>query len=415
MYCTLRFDLLMKMHESDIRAIITKDPCHQLVWFLDACYRNQVMDERRLSDMQGYLATVSPGGPVYGEIGMVLYSDFVTQIFSLQLFNNIAHPDSAKPHKTEHSLRWVATRLKHGMLAQKMLETRVFEEVEYDRNLVRGFMSTLRRIVASDTRRNRDLHHRYPDQPTDLVGFDYHPQGDDQGADGSDTLPLIEELNQTVAVDEVAIRIFSQYTLDRLLRLDLPALTQALPVYSLYLASTAGDMNVDKSSDRAEAAIRSVWEAFIQSFVSCIIADLRPLYVPILKYGRLHEILIDRFLVASAETSPFALRQVFRLCTYLQSHLLSAHSNLSDGLSSEHRTDAFRLIAEWAEDACRVGLGHLASGAGGTPLLPEVRTELVAAAQTLVQKSPPAAGAHQLTLRSCPHVKAFLDAGTGQP
>ncbi|ORX74647.1 hypothetical protein DL89DRAFT_320121 [Linderina pennispora] len=49
---TLRLDLAMVMHDSDVSVIIESDVCHGLAWSLDACIMRQTMDPRRVLELQ---------------------------------------------------------------------------------------------------------------------------------------------------------------------------------------------------------------------------------------------------------------------------------------------------------------------------------------------------------------------------
>ncbi len=60
-YCTLRAELLMALHDSEIHDICSVDPCHKFTWCLDACIREKFVDSKRARELQGFLDGVRRG------------------------------------------------------------------------------------------------------------------------------------------------------------------------------------------------------------------------------------------------------------------------------------------------------------------------------------------------------------------
>ena len=54
-YCTLRSELLMAVHDLEIKDIKDIDPCHKFTWCLDACIRERVIEGKRTKELQGFL------------------------------------------------------------------------------------------------------------------------------------------------------------------------------------------------------------------------------------------------------------------------------------------------------------------------------------------------------------------------
>lgn len=54
-YCTLRSELLMAVHDLEIKDIKDVDPCHKFTWCLDACIREKVIEGKRTKELQGFL------------------------------------------------------------------------------------------------------------------------------------------------------------------------------------------------------------------------------------------------------------------------------------------------------------------------------------------------------------------------
>jgi len=58
-YCTLRAELLMAVHDTDIQEITSADPCHKFTWCLDACIRDRLIDSKRMRELHGFLDSMA--------------------------------------------------------------------------------------------------------------------------------------------------------------------------------------------------------------------------------------------------------------------------------------------------------------------------------------------------------------------
>jgi len=54
-YCTLRAEVLMALHDSDVQEIVSLDPCHKFAWCLDACIRERFVDLKRARELHAFL------------------------------------------------------------------------------------------------------------------------------------------------------------------------------------------------------------------------------------------------------------------------------------------------------------------------------------------------------------------------
>ena len=52
-YCTLRVSLVMELHETNVTEVTSMDECHKFVWCLDACIREQTVEQKRMKELQG--------------------------------------------------------------------------------------------------------------------------------------------------------------------------------------------------------------------------------------------------------------------------------------------------------------------------------------------------------------------------
>lgn len=54
-YCTLRSELLMAVHDLEVKDIKDIDPCHKFTWCLDACIREKNIEGKRIKELHGFL------------------------------------------------------------------------------------------------------------------------------------------------------------------------------------------------------------------------------------------------------------------------------------------------------------------------------------------------------------------------
>ena len=59
-FCTLRADVLMALHDLEIKIILDADPCHKFAWCLDACIREKFIDAKRGRELKLFLDGIKP-------------------------------------------------------------------------------------------------------------------------------------------------------------------------------------------------------------------------------------------------------------------------------------------------------------------------------------------------------------------
>jgi hypothetical protein len=60
-YCSLRRDLLMTMHDARVPSLEAIDKCYKLVWGLDSCVRADAVGVSQLREIHSFLGALSPG------------------------------------------------------------------------------------------------------------------------------------------------------------------------------------------------------------------------------------------------------------------------------------------------------------------------------------------------------------------
>ncbi|KAJ2815785.1 hypothetical protein IWW50_006718, partial [Coemansia erecta] len=120
---TLRLDLVMLMHENDISDITNDDICYGLAWPLDACITKQLVDYRRVHELQSYFDRFDNENMPYGEISLILsspYSRHILAQYLLSILEDIA-PESAVSQRYKE-LKFPRVLLTMGLSAQELIQ-----------------------------------------------------------------------------------------------------------------------------------------------------------------------------------------------------------------------------------------------------------------------------------------------------
>ncbi|KAJ1658790.1 hypothetical protein IWQ61_002035 [Dispira simplex] len=385
-YCAIRFDLLMKMHDKDLPEIYNSDPCYRLAWSLDACMRIS-MDDRRVHQMQKFFDSVPREDAMYGDIAMILYGHSVFNMFSHQVLQMIRRDCEVQASvQSNATLRWTTTIMKLGTRAQIMIQTRDFKIQRIEKEVTTKFIPALAQVVKSDLVREQARVRRRLEE--DKVDVDLGYWSEDEEPDEEDS-GKVEHLTDTeiaiIADNPVACAVFNQYILDRCRRLDLYALLQGLPVL---LASQPLTSNPES------------FLSLVQSMVTYLTSELQPLFGEFLTRPRLREVVVRHFFLRCVSENSLLLQQVFRLCSSFLALLTISPSAFSNPVTQPNKSEAFRVIIEWMEEACAKGQQHRQD--------PQA---VEACAQVIRQASITVGSAHNV-LRNQTHVRQFLESSS---
>ncbi|KAI7900306.1 cofactor of BRCA1-domain-containing protein [Cokeromyces recurvatus] len=80
--CSLRVDILMNFHENNCHQITDLDPCHQLIFILDTCVRNQNMDETITERIKECFDDVENGSTLYADFAMILMEPMISNFLA---------------------------------------------------------------------------------------------------------------------------------------------------------------------------------------------------------------------------------------------------------------------------------------------------------------------------------------------
>lgn len=152
-YCTLRAELLMAIHDLDIKEIKDVDPCHKFIWCLDACVRSQLIDSKKIKDLKGYMkAAKATEEQVLGDIAMVLFDPFAINVISKSIIKVLIHLVSTEAlPRSSSDLTFLLSLLQLGLGAWTMIDSQVFKENFLSNDLIVRFIPIVMGIMVEDS------------------------------------------------------------------------------------------------------------------------------------------------------------------------------------------------------------------------------------------------------------------------
>ncbi|EDV27449.1 uncharacterized protein TRIADDRAFT_13686, partial [Trichoplax adhaerens] len=151
-YCTLRLEILMKLHDNDVREILSLDPCYKFVWCLDACLRDGLVDSKRCNELIALMeeATKESGKQILGDFAIILADPFVIHALTGTIFRSIQllYDQELLPRDVPllHSLLRL---LSLGLNASQMIHRQDFAEIDIDNVIVLRFIPTIMLLIHS--------------------------------------------------------------------------------------------------------------------------------------------------------------------------------------------------------------------------------------------------------------------------
>ncbi|KAF9940917.1 Cofactor of BRCA1 [Mortierella alpina] len=316
-YCTLRFDLLMAMHEADLGSITKVDPCHELVWNLDACNRTMSMDDRRVENIRKFFDRVNRDDPVHGDIAMILNDPFTSNMIASRLLvllneatqsGRVAHSDS--------TLVWTATMLHLGSHARKIVQQQRFRIPKVEASVLEKFMTTMTNCILDDT-----------------LGM--LKQDMDENVEYEE-VKFTEENLAALDDSEVARKLLCHYILDKLANNDIHALTRTLPTI---LASLQRNSPYDYLSPTVDT-LHVCYQSFFHSFLGMLLRQVQ--LSRFLQYRKWQNVIMSEFLLPAAAIDSSVYEQTIEFL--LEAFRLVASSGRAGPLG-----DVFLGLGRWIE------------------------------------------------------------------
>ena len=151
-YCTLRAELLMSLHETEVQEITNVDPCHKFTWCVDACIRERTVDVKRSREIQAFLDGIKTGQEqVLGDLSMMLCDPYAVHFLATSslkiLHNQVASESLPREH---HILILLLRMLALGLNSLHIIETQEFREPRLDSQVVTKFLPALMSLMVDD-------------------------------------------------------------------------------------------------------------------------------------------------------------------------------------------------------------------------------------------------------------------------
>ena len=167
-YCTLRVNLLMEFHYSDIRYITNLDPLYNFALTLDVSMRecnigNMIVkniDPKRMKKLQLHLDELKKGEEL-GDIAMALADPYAIDFLSqsiMRLLNNILRNESLP--RENNNLHFLMRMLNLGLHAHEIIVSQKFQEPKFNVELITVFLPMLIGFMADD--HVRMIHSKLP-------------------------------------------------------------------------------------------------------------------------------------------------------------------------------------------------------------------------------------------------------------
>ncbi|KAJ7334424.1 hypothetical protein OS493_014738 [Desmophyllum pertusum] len=152
-YCTLRSELLMAVHDLEIKDIKDIDPCHKFTWCLDACIREKVIEGKRTKELQGFLDHAKHSEEqVLGDIAMILCDPFAINTVSksvIKLLQKLVNTESLPRSCADAS--FLLRVLNLGVSAWEMISNQHFTEVALSGELIHKFLPLLMSLMVDSS------------------------------------------------------------------------------------------------------------------------------------------------------------------------------------------------------------------------------------------------------------------------
>lgn len=156
-YCTLRVELLMALHDFEVKEITSRDRSHKFTWCLDACIREKNMDVKRSRELQAILDVQRGQEELLCDLAMILCDPHAVNFIGQSVLKTLQQLINAEGMpRDNHELVLMLRMLAVGMEAWKMLSTDNYTEPKLDVQIVTKFLPALMCLMVDDQMRSLD-------------------------------------------------------------------------------------------------------------------------------------------------------------------------------------------------------------------------------------------------------------------
>jgi len=151
MYCALRFDLLMALHDANVVEIVDIERCYKFAWCLDACIRDRKVDQRRVQEMKIFFDTINEGEPILGDLAMIVANPFVSNMLIRNIFDTLLDLKRKSEVPKYNENLWYFTLLYSlGLNAHRMLRSSAYQFPALEKDIVKQFYPLLSELIVAE-------------------------------------------------------------------------------------------------------------------------------------------------------------------------------------------------------------------------------------------------------------------------
>lgn len=168
-YCTLRVELLMALHDSEIQEITAMDLCHKFAWCLDACIRENNIDIKRSRELKAFLESIRKDHEqVIGDLSMTLSDPYAINFLTTSAMKIINQLILSEQLARENTILILILRMLNlGLHSWDILNSQVYKEPHLDPNLLVKFLPILMSMVVDD--QVRSVNHKLPQDDREIA------------------------------------------------------------------------------------------------------------------------------------------------------------------------------------------------------------------------------------------------------
>lgn len=278
-YCTLRSELLMAVHDLEIKDIKDIDPCHKFTWCLDACIREKVIEGKRTKELQGFLDHAKHSEEqVLGDIAMILCDPFAINTVSKSLIKQLQRlVNTESLPRSSSDVSFLLRVLNLGVSAWEMISNQHFTEMALGGELVHKFLPLIMSLMVD----------------SNLHSLDNKVSNHDENGDAEGPTQFTDYFVEITSSNSVAFTLAWCYLLHIIKQKDRQTLTTILP----WFVGTCQERVLDEVTLHTLISALAAWH---EEFSHSDFCDL----------------VFDQFLLALVSHSSF-LRHTLRLLWYV--------------------------------------------------------------------------------------------------
>ncbi|CAH3033818.1 unnamed protein product [Pocillopora meandrina] len=241
-YCTLRSELLMAVHDLEIKDIKDIDPCHKFTWCLDACIREKVIEGKRTKELQGFLDHAKHSEEqVLGDIAMILCDPFAINTVAKSVIKRLQRlVNTESLPKTCQDVSFLLRVLNLGVSAWEMISNQHFTEVALSGELIHKFLPILMSLMVDSSLHS--LHNKH--------------HVDDDNADVEDPIQFTDYFAEITSANSVAFTLAWCYLLHVINQRDRHTLVAILP----WFVNTCQERALDEVSLHTLTSSLAAWQ-----------------------------------------------------------------------------------------------------------------------------------------------------------